>query len=90
MGAEDKIPLGQLLVEKQIITSEQLDIALRKQKETGELLGAILLGLGFVDEEMVFLPALAGLHSFKEYAYCPRSHRADPCQVCQLLSGYSR
>jgi len=60
MGAEDKIPLGQLLVEKQIITSEQLDIALRKQKETGELLGAILLGLGFVDEEMVFLPALAG------------------------------
>lgn len=60
MGGPSKFPLGKLLIEKGIITSQQLDIALKKQTETGGLLGAILLELGFVDEETVFLPILAG------------------------------
>ncbi|MCH6576105.1 MAG: Flp pilus assembly complex ATPase component TadA, partial [Bacteroidetes bacterium] len=46
--------------EKKLITPEQLEIALKKQQETGELLGVILMELGFVDEETVFLPSLAG------------------------------
>ena len=57
---QEKFPLGQLLIEKGIITQEQLNQALEKQKETGDLLGAILLGMGFVSEETVFLPILAG------------------------------
>lgn len=51
--------LGQLLIEKKIITPQQLDIALKKQSETGEMLGVTLLKLGFVDEESVFIPVLA-------------------------------
>ncbi len=52
--------LGQLLIEKKIITVEQLEIALKKQKETGKLLGVTLLELGFITEEAMFLPILAG------------------------------
>src|SRR5689334_12656231 len=54
-----KAYLGQILVEKGVITKEQLETALRKQKETGELLGAVLLKLGFVSEEAIFTPILA-------------------------------
>ncbi len=51
--------LGQLLVDNKIITSEQLEIALKKQKETGDPLGITLLKLGFVDEENYVLPIVA-------------------------------
>lgn len=59
MVNQTKAYLGQILVEKGIITKEQLETALRKQKETGELLGAVLLKLGFVSEEAIFTPILA-------------------------------
>ncbi len=58
--SETKIPLGQLLIEKKIITPEQLEIALKKQKETGKFLGVTLLELGLISEETIFLPILAG------------------------------
>ncbi len=57
---KSELLIGQLLIEKRIITKEQLDTALKKQKETGELLGVTLLKLGFIDEESMFLPVLAG------------------------------
>lgn len=60
MTSNPKIPLGQLLIEKKIITQEQLATVLKKQQETGGLLGVILLEYGFIDEETVFLPLLAG------------------------------
>lgn len=52
--------LGQLLIENQVITQEQLDIALKRQKETGRLLGKTLLELGLISEESALLPVLAG------------------------------
>ncbi|MBF0483090.1 MAG: Flp pilus assembly complex ATPase component TadA [Candidatus Omnitrophica bacterium] len=57
---QEKFPLGKMLIERGIITQENLDAALRKQKEKGGLLGAILIELGFVTEEKIFLPVLAG------------------------------
>jgi len=60
MIKQTKFPLGQLLIEKKIITQEQLDKALKEQKKTGDLLGVTLLKLGFVDEEIIFLPIVAG------------------------------
>lgn len=54
-----RAPLGQLLVDKKVITPVQLETALNKQKESGELLGTVLIKLGFVDEESVFIPVLA-------------------------------
>ncbi|OGX37667.1 MAG: hypothetical protein A3G91_04620 [Omnitrophica WOR_2 bacterium RIFCSPLOWO2_12_FULL_50_9] len=55
---ESKV-LGPLLVDKHIITSEQLGLALKKQEETGKELKVILLELGFIDDETAILPVLA-------------------------------
>ncbi len=54
-----KSPLGQILVKEKIITPEQLHAALEEQKKTKELLGLVLVRLGFVDEESLYLPVLA-------------------------------
>jgi type II secretion system protein E len=54
-----KYPFGKLLVDKKIITQEKLDIALQKQQETGERLGAVLCRLGYIDDEALLLPLLA-------------------------------
>lgn len=42
------IRLGELLLGRGLITSDQLDTALRQQQRTGERLGRVLLTLGFV------------------------------------------
>ncbi|MGB2874078.1 MAG: hypothetical protein WBB76_01225 [Gaiellaceae bacterium] len=47
-------PLGELLVEKGLVTSEELEHALTEQEQTGRLLGAIL-----VERRYVSGPALA-------------------------------
>ncbi|PIU41581.1 MAG: hypothetical protein COS99_04520 [Candidatus Omnitrophica bacterium CG07_land_8_20_14_0_80_42_15] len=45
--------LGELLVERGVITKEQLDKALSIQKERGGLIGQILIGLGYATEEEI-------------------------------------
>jgi len=45
--------LGDILVEKGLLTPEQLKIALEIQKSTGKLLGEILIDLGFVDQTAI-------------------------------------
>ncbi|MFA5059234.1 MAG: ATPase, T2SS/T4P/T4SS family [Candidatus Omnitrophota bacterium] len=59
MKIKTKSLLGQLLVDKKLISAQQLETALKEQKKTGELLGVTLLRLGFVTEETVYLPILA-------------------------------
>jgi len=46
-----KKQLGELLIEKNVITKSQLDKALETQKEKGGLIGQILVGLGYTKEE---------------------------------------
>ncbi len=48
-----------MLVEKGIITAEQLEMALEEQRKTGQLLGAVLINMGIVGEELAILPILA-------------------------------
>jgi len=48
-----KRPLGQILLEKGLITQEQLDEALKVQKNTTEQIGRILMDLGYVMERDV-------------------------------------
>jgi type IV pilus assembly protein PilB len=43
--------LGELLIENRLITQEQLDEALKIQRKDGDLLGAILVNLGYLDDE---------------------------------------
>ena len=45
--------LGELLLEKGIITKEQLNKALAIQKERGGLIGQILVGLAYATEEQI-------------------------------------
>ncbi len=44
-----RLPLGQLLVQRRLITADQLEEALRLQQRTGSRLGRILVGLGAVN-----------------------------------------
>jgi len=44
-------PLGQLLIEKGILSKDQLEKALDVQRQKGGLLGQILVSLGYVDEK---------------------------------------
>jgi hypothetical protein len=46
-----KKQLGELLIERGIITKQQLDKALEVQREKGGLLGQVLVVLGFTKEE---------------------------------------
>ncbi len=46
-------PLGKILVERGILSEDQLRIALKEQKRTNRPLGKLLTGLGFVSEAML-------------------------------------
>ncbi len=48
---KQKIRLGDLLVQNQAITEQQLQTALDKQKGGGQQLGRVLIDLGFIDED---------------------------------------
>jgi type IV pilus assembly protein PilB len=43
--------IGELLIKENFITSEQLDVALKHQRQHGGRLGSILITLGFVDDD---------------------------------------
>ncbi len=51
--APPKRPLGALLVEKGLVSEDQLRIALKEQKRSGEPLGKVLTLMGFVTEATV-------------------------------------
>jgi MSHA biogenesis protein MshE len=48
-----KIRLGDLLIEKNVITQEQLEDALREQKTNRQRLGKLLINLGYVGEKQL-------------------------------------
>lgn len=50
-----KLKLGDLLVENQVITHEQLQQALAQQQQTEHKLGDLLVSLGFIDETELLL-----------------------------------
>ena len=45
--------LGQLLLDRSIITPNQLNEALKKQKHEGGLIGIILLDLGYINKKIL-------------------------------------
>jgi len=50
--------LGKLLVQKGLITIDQLEAGLRHQKKTGQFIGSTLVNLGFLREEQL-MPVVA-------------------------------
>ena len=53
MAFRKKIRLGDLLVEKDLITDEQLQVALQEQKKLGRKLGSTLVEMGMIDEDSI-------------------------------------
>ncbi len=49
-----RIRIGDILLEHGFVTEEQIQIALEEQKKTGELLGSVLYGLGFLSQKDLF------------------------------------
>ncbi len=67
--------LGELLVERKVITPDQLETALKVQQSKGGLLGQILVTLGFATEEAV-AQAITAQYGFP---YLPlKSYTIDP------------
>ena len=56
--------IGEILVEKKLITRDGLEKALEEQGKTGEKLGEILIGMGYLDEE-IMLDALGEQNKVK-------------------------
>lgn len=67
--------IGDELVERGIITKDQLNVALQQKKISGEMLGEILVELGFVDQSLLltFLAEESGVGVFdsKNVSYDP-------------------
>lgn len=79
--------LGELLVERKVVTTEQLETALKIQKAKGGLLGQILVSLGFATEEAV-AQAVTAQYGFpylplKSYAIDPELLRMIPENVAR-------
>jgi MSHA biogenesis protein MshE len=53
MARPQKFRLGDLLVQENLITQEQINQALDEQKSTGRKLGKVLVDSGFVNEEQI-------------------------------------
>jgi len=53
MAFRKKIRLGDLLVDKGLITDDQLQLALQEQKKLGRKLGSTLVELGMIDEDSI-------------------------------------
>jgi hypothetical protein len=45
------LPLGELLVERRLLSSRQLELALQEHQRTGRRLGEVLVAYGFVSEQ---------------------------------------
>jgi type IV pilus assembly protein PilB len=82
-----KVLLGEILIQRKKITREQLDNALRAQKEKGGFVGEILVNLGLLDERdiVVALVIQCGLPyiAVNKYSLDPQIVRLIPKEVAQ-------
>jgi MSHA biogenesis protein MshE len=54
MATIKKLQIGKILLEKNIITQEQLDAAMQLQKTSGRKLGQVLVEMGYVKENQLY------------------------------------
>ena len=73
--------LGELLIERGVITQNQLEEALHVQKEKGGLIGEVLVDLGFAKEEEIAL-ALTAQYGFP---YLPLNSYEIEAEVIKLV-----
>ena len=73
--------LGELLLENKLITRENLEEALNLQKEKGGMLGEILVGLGYTNEENI-AQALTAQYGFP---YLPLGGYSIDAEVAKII-----
>ena len=76
-------PLGELLLDRGIITQSQLDQGLDLQKEKGGLIGEILVELGFVKEDDI-AQALTAQYGFP---YLPLGNYDVDLDITSIIPG---
>ncbi len=84
---KQKIRIGDLLVQNKVITEDQLQLALQKQKSTGTRLGRTLVSMGYVTEDK-FLEFLS--EQLKIPFIDLRRFRFDPVAVKRLSETFAR
>jgi len=82
-----KIHLGQLLLDMQLLSAEQLDSAIARQKSTGERLGQVLINMGLIEEEKI-LSLIA--EQYKIPLVDIKNYALDPEAVFTLPEIYAR
>ena len=75
--------LGELLMERGLISKQQLDEALALQKDNGGLIGEILVDLGFAKEEDI-AKTLTAQYGFP---YLPLSNYEVDSQIINIIPG---
>ena len=83
----DKRLLGEILVERQHLTSDQLTEALLQQRDSGKRLGALLVELGVVDER-ILADALA--EHFDLTVVDLRRQTPEPAALARLTESQAR
>jgi len=73
--------LGELLIERKIITPQQLEIALEEQKKKGGYLSQHLIALGFATEQDIAL-CLSNQYNF---AYLPLKNYHIPKEILEII-----
>ena len=73
--------LGELLVERKVIGTDQLEHGLRVQQEKGGLLGQILVSLGYASEEAI-AQALTAQYGFP---YLPLKHYSIDGELLRMI-----
>jgi MSHA biogenesis protein MshE len=88
MARPEKIRLGDMLVQQNLVTGEQLKLALEEQKRSGRKLGRVLVESGYVTEEGIRRPRAAARRRLRrpkdlqaatgtDQAYCRKPRRGD-------------
>lgn len=78
------LPLGELLVERRLLSQRQLELALQEHQRTGRRLGEVLVSYGFVSEQALASTLLeqVGLMDAKPAVAEPEQLRA-PAQLAE-------
>ena len=87
MLRDKKIQIAQMLLDKKLITKEQLDAAILKQKTTNKKLGELLVELGYIESQKLY-------HVLSEQLHIPyvdlKNYFIDPELVKLLPEFYAR
>jgi len=87
MAQKKRVRLGDLLIEKKLISEEQLKEALAEQKKTGRKLGRVLTDIGAISETVLH----QCLADFLEIPYVDLAHLSlDPKVVALLPENHAR